>query len=193
MFYVVVYSDPVVLRSPEKCRFASLGTRLFKRMFLCRSVTTCSVSTSPFVAVVRDAITAHNLQGAVITWETVSRSGTAATSSIGAMSMSFQKGQIKGVNELTVCMAGVPVVTYPAVGNQEFPLVVSSVTGRDGILCSLGILLHLLLLLTYSGVSAGVPWLMVLVLLFPSCTVSVPGGVEGIRSRPHSGPRDLQG
>ena len=36
MFCVVVYSDPVVFRSPEKCRFASLGTRLLERIFLCR-------------------------------------------------------------------------------------------------------------------------------------------------------------
>ena len=36
MFYVVVYSDPVVFGSPEKRRFASLGTRLLKRIFLCR-------------------------------------------------------------------------------------------------------------------------------------------------------------
>ena len=58
---------------------------------------------------------------------------------------------------------------------------------------SLGILLHLLLLSTYSGASTDIPWLMVLVLLFPSCIVSVLGSVEGLGSRPHSGPRDLEG
>ena len=45
------------------------------------------------VAVVRGAITAPSLQGGVITRETVSRSGTAATSSTGPMSMMFQRGK----------------------------------------------------------------------------------------------------
>ena len=37
-----------------------------------------------FVAVVRDAVTASSLAEAVITWETVSRSGTVKTSSTSA-------------------------------------------------------------------------------------------------------------
>ena len=48
------------------------------------SVSTCSEPTFSFVAAVRDAITASVLAEAFITCKTVSRSGTARTSSTGA-------------------------------------------------------------------------------------------------------------
>ena len=45
---------------------------------------------------------------AVITWETVSRSGTATTSSTGA-----PRGPVKLIGELTGKTAGKPVVVFP--------------------------------------------------------------------------------
>ena len=57
------------------------------------SVSTCSEPTFSFVAVVRDAITALSLAGAVITCKTVSCSGKARTSSTGAALVCFQEGQ----------------------------------------------------------------------------------------------------
>ena len=65
---------------------------------------------------------------AAIARETVSRSGTATTSSTGATVKCVPRRPDRWVRELTVHMAGVPVVMYPAVGFQDFPLVMSSVT-----------------------------------------------------------------
>ena len=74
------------------------------------SVATCSVSTFPFVAIVRGAISTPSLQGAVITRETVSRSGTTTTSSTGATVICVPRRPDRWVSELTVYMAGGPVV-----------------------------------------------------------------------------------
>ena len=95
-----------------------------KTSVLCRdggsfpSVSTCSEPTFSFVAVVRNAITASSLAGAVIICETVS----------GV----FPRGPDKLVGELTGYMAEEPVVVYPVLFNQEFPLVVSTVTQPTG-------------------------------------------------------------
>ena len=61
------------------------GNRIFS--FTCQAcgsfpgVSTCSKPMFSIVAVMRDATTASILADTVITWETVSRSGTATTSS----------------------------------------------------------------------------------------------------------------
>ena len=86
------------------------------------SVSACSKLTFSFVAVVRDAITASGLAEAVITWETVSRSGTAKTSSTARV-VGVLRGPVKLIGELTVYTAGEPVVGYPGVCNHEVPLV----------------------------------------------------------------------
>ena len=138
------------------------------------SVATRSVSTFPFVAVVRDAGDGLLLRHSNDFFD-------------GSHFNEFPNWQVKWVSELTGYMAGVAVVMYPAVYKQEFPLVRSSVVQATGwyFMFTWDIAGVLLLLFTYSGVSADIPWLTVLVLLFPSCLVSVSGGVEGLRSRPH--------
>lgn len=96
------------------------------------SVSTCSEPTFSFVAVVRDATTASSLAGAVITWETVSRSGTATTSASGATLVGIPRGPVKLVGELTGYTPGEPVVVYPEVCNHEVPLVMSPVMQATG-------------------------------------------------------------
>ena len=83
------------------------------------SFATCCVSTFPFVSIMRCAITTPSLQGAVITRETVSRSGT-TTSLTGATVICVPRRPDRWVSELNVYMAGGPVVMYPAVGYQAF-------------------------------------------------------------------------
>ena len=65
------------------------------------SVSTYSELTFSFVAVVRDAIAASSFSGTVITWETVSRSGTARISSTIAALLEVPRGLFKLVGELT--------------------------------------------------------------------------------------------
>jgi len=81
---------------------------------------------------VRDATTASSLAGAVITRETVSRSGTATTSATGATVVGVPRGPVKLVGELTGYTAGEPVVVYPEVCNHEVPLVMSPVMQATG-------------------------------------------------------------
>ena len=70
------------------------------------SVSTCSELTFSFVSVVRDAIVASSFAGAVITWETMSRWGTARTSSTVAALLDVPRGPVKLICELTVHTAG---------------------------------------------------------------------------------------
>ena len=79
----------------------------------------------------RDATTASSLAGAVITRETVSRSGTATTSATGATVVGVPRGPVKLVGELTGYTAGEPVVVYLEVCNHEVLLVITSDAG-DG-------------------------------------------------------------
>ena len=92
-------------------------------------VSTWSKPTSSLAAVVRNAITASSLAGAVITGKTVSRSGTARTSSTGAGSVSIPRGPVKSVGELTGYMAEEPVVVYTGV---KFQGCSASSCGRTG-------------------------------------------------------------
>ena len=85
------------------------------------SVSTCSVLIFSFVAVVRDAIAASSFSGAVITWETVSRSGTARTSSSVAAFLDVPRGLFKLIGELTAYTAGEPVVGITEVCNHKVP------------------------------------------------------------------------
>ena len=65
------------------------------------SVSTCSKPNSSFVEVSRDAVTASSTAVAVITWETVSRSGTARTSSTGAAPVGVPRDTVKFIGEFT--------------------------------------------------------------------------------------------
>ena len=87
------------------------------------SVSTCTELTFSFVAVVRDSIAASSFVGAVITWETMSRWGTARTSSTVAALLDVPRGPVKLIGELTVHTAGGTVVGFTAVCNHEAPLV----------------------------------------------------------------------
>ena len=71
----------------------------------------------------RDAIAASSFAGAVITWETVSRSGTARTSSTVASLQGVPRGLFKLNGELTVYTAGAPVVGFPEECNHKVPRV----------------------------------------------------------------------
>ena len=61
----------------------------------------------------RDAITASSLAGAVVT-------------------CMFRRGPVKSVGELTGYVTEEPVVVYPVLCNEEFPLVMSIVTQATG-------------------------------------------------------------
>ena len=64
------------------------------------------------VAVANDAISASSLTGGVITWVTVSLSGTATTSSTIAVLVGVPRWSVRLVGELAVYTPGEPVVTY---------------------------------------------------------------------------------
>ena len=87
------------------------------------NVSTCSELTFSFVAVVRGAIAASSFPGAVITWATMSRWGTAWTSSTVAALLDVPRGPVKLIGELTVHTAGRIVVGFTGVCNHEAPLV----------------------------------------------------------------------
>ena len=100
-------------------------------------VSKCPELTFFFVAFVRDAIAASSFAGAVITRETMSRWGTARTSSTVAALLDVQRGLCKLIGELTVYTAGVPVVGITECCRRQ-----------DCGLCSLEVWLHLLLVFT---------------------------------------------
>ena len=74
------------------------------------SVSTYSELTFSSVAAVRYAIAAFSFAGTVITRETFSRSRTTTTSSTGATVICVPRRPDRWVSELTVYMAGGPVV-----------------------------------------------------------------------------------
>ena len=76
------------------------------------SVSICSNPNSSFVEVARDAITASSTAVAVITWETVSRSGTARASSTGAAPVGVPRDTVKFIGEFTVYTSDVLVAGY---------------------------------------------------------------------------------
>ena len=84
---------------------------------------TCSELTFSFVAIVRDAVAASSFAGAVITWETMSRCGTARTSSTVTALLDFPRGPVKLIGELTVHTVAGTVVGFTTVCNHEAPLV----------------------------------------------------------------------
>ena len=96
------------------------------------SVSTCSVPSFSFAAVGRGAITASSLAGAVVTCKTVSRSGTARTSSMGAALVCFQGGQSSRLVSSLVTWQRNLSWCIQYCGNQEFPLVMSIVTQATG-------------------------------------------------------------
>ena len=66
------------------------------------------------------------LRGAVITWETMSRWGTARTSSTVAALLDVPRGLFKLIGELTVHTAGGPVVGFMEVCNHKVPRVTAA-------------------------------------------------------------------
>ena len=109
-------------------------------------------TTLSFFAVVRDAITASSLAGTVITCKTVSRSGTARTSSTSAALACFQERPVKLVVVFPGHTAGEPVVMYPGVYDHEVPLVMSPVLQATGWRMVLTwVWLHLVLTFAYLG------------------------------------------
>ena len=87
-----------------------MSSRCLRLLRFVLSVSTYSELTFSSVAVVRDAIAAFTFAGTVITRETVSRSGTTTTSSTGVTVICVPRRPDRWVSELTVYMAGGPVV-----------------------------------------------------------------------------------
>ena len=114
----------VARRAQENWIFWEMSSRCLRPRRFVPSVSTCSELIFSFVAFVRDAIAASSFAGAVITWETVSRSGTARTSSTVAALLDVPIGLLcKLIGELTVYTAGVPVVGITEVCNHKVPRV----------------------------------------------------------------------
>ena len=90
-------------RCPARAR-----QRLLRRVLVdsFSSVTTCPRPALSFFAAVTDAITSSSLAGAVVTWETVSQSGTATTSSTSGASVGVPRpmGKTYGKNRSTVTL-----------------------------------------------------------------------------------------
>jgi len=96
------------------------------------TVSTCSVPTFSFVAVVKDATTGSSLSGALISWTTVSRSGTATTSETGATLVGVPSGPVKLVAEHSGYTPGEQVIVYPETCEREVPLIMSPVMQATG-------------------------------------------------------------